>query len=126
MGNFQDTLCACKRVSTRSRKPYSPALLDNYEQNKTKKFLHTFADIAKETPCEKIRRKETLLEVFVSLHKKTDFGKSLSKIICIIFSLQNQYNHITRKCVLISKIYFKVYTNRNYCSRSFLDLLILY
>ena len=25
------------------------------------------------------------------------------------FSLQNQYNHITRKFVLISKNYFKVY-----------------
>ena len=35
-------------------------------------------------------------------------------------SLQNQYNHITRKFVLISKIYFKVYTYLNYCSKFFL------
>ena len=64
--------------------------LDNYKQNKTKKFLHTFEDIAKKSACEKIRRKETLLElelleVLVSLNKRTDFLKSLSKILYIIF-----------------------------------------
>ena len=58
--------------------------------NKTKKFLQTFVDIAKETACEKIQRKKTLLElelleVSVSLSKRTDFWKSLSKIIYIIF-----------------------------------------
>ena len=57
MRNFQDTLCACKRVFARFKKPCSPVFLDNYEQKKTKKFLHTFADIAKETTCEKIQRK---------------------------------------------------------------------
>ena len=60
MRNFQDTLYACKQMSTRFKKPYSPVFLDNYEQNKTKKFLHTFVDIAKETACEKIQRNETL------------------------------------------------------------------
>ena len=78
MRNFQDTLCAFKRVSTRFKKPCSPVFLDNYEQNKTKKFLHTFVDIAKETVCEKIQRKETLLklellEFFLSLNQKTGF-----------------------------------------------------
>ena len=42
------------------QKPCSPVFLDNYEQNKPKKFLHTFVDIAKETVCEKIQREETL------------------------------------------------------------------
>ena len=64
--------------------------LNNYVQNKTKKILHTFVDNAKETACEKIQRKETLLElelleVFVSLNKRPDFWKSLSKIIYTIF-----------------------------------------
>ena len=68
----------CLHVST----PCSPVFLDNYKQNKTKKFLHTFVDIADETACEKIQRKETLLElefleVFVSLNKRPDFWKSL-------------------------------------------------
>ena len=90
MRNFQDTLCAFKRVSTRFKKPCSPVFLDNYEQNKTKKFLYTFVDIAKETVFEKIQRKDTLLnlellEVFLSLNKRPDFWKSLSKIIYIIF-----------------------------------------
>ena len=81
MRNFQDTLDTCKRVSTRFKKPYSSVFLDNYEQNKTKKILHTFVDIAKETTCEKNQRKETLLElevleVFVSLNKRPDFWKS--------------------------------------------------
>ena len=76
MRNFQDTLYVCKRVSTRFKKPCSPIFLDNYEQ-KTKTFMHTFADIAKKTACDKIQRKETLLElelleVLVSL-KKTRF-----------------------------------------------------
>ena len=73
-------------MSTRFQKPCSPVFLDNYEQNETKKFLHTFADIAKETACEKIHRKEILLElelleVFVSLNKRLDFWKSLPKIV---------------------------------------------
>ena len=48
MRNFQNTLDACKQVSTRFKKTGSPIFLDNYEQNKTKKFLHTLVDIAKE------------------------------------------------------------------------------
>ena len=72
-----------------SKKPYSPIFLDNCERNKTKNFFHTFVDIAKETTCEKIQRKETLLElklleVFVSLNKRRDSWKSLSKIIYMI------------------------------------------
>ena len=89
MRNFQDTLHACKHVSTCFKKTFSPIFLGNYEQNKTK-FLHTFVDIAKETACEKTPRKETLLElelleVFVGLNKRPDFWKSLSKIVYIIF-----------------------------------------
>ena len=66
-------------------------------KRKTKKILHTFVDIAKETACEKIQKKETLLElepleVFVSLHKKLDFWKSLSKIIYIIFHCRTSTN----------------------------------
>ena len=130
MRKFQDTLYACKRVSKQFKKPCSPIFLDNYEQNETKKLLHTFVDIAKEAVCEQIQTKETLLElelleVFVSLNKRPDFWKSLSKII-YNFSLQNQYSHIKRKYVFISKVYFKVYTYLNYCSRLFLDLLILH
>ena len=59
--------------------------------NKTKKnFLYTFVGIAKKIACEKIQRKESLLElellkVFVSLNKRPDFWKSLYKIIYIIF-----------------------------------------
>ena len=73
-----------------SKKPCSPVFLDNCEQNKTKNFLHTFADIAKETAHENIERKETLLElklleVFVGLNKRPNFWKSLSKIIYMIF-----------------------------------------
>ena len=80
---------ACKRVSKRFKKPFPPVFLDNYEQNKTEKFLHTLVDIAKETACEEIQRKETLLElelleIFVSLNKRSDFWKSLSKIVYII------------------------------------------
>ena len=52
MSNFQDTLYACKRVSTSFKTPCSPVFLDNYEQNKTKKCLQTLVDIAKETACE--------------------------------------------------------------------------
>ena len=37
-----------------SKKPCSSIFLDNWEQNKTKKFLHVFVDIAKEIACEKI------------------------------------------------------------------------
>ena len=86
MRNFQDTLYACKRVSTRFKKPCFPVFLDNFDQNKTKKCLISFVDIAKETACEKNQRKETLfelelLEVFVSLNKRPEFWKSLSKII---------------------------------------------
>ena len=77
MRNFQDSDYTCKRVSTRFTKPCSPVFLDNYEQNKTKKILPTFVDIAKENVRE-IQRKETLLElklleVFVSLKQKTRF-----------------------------------------------------
>ena len=37
--------------------------------------------------------------------------------------MQNQYNHITRTFVPISKIYFKIYTYLNYCSRQNRPLL---
>ena len=89
MRNFQDTLYACEPVSTRFKKPCFPIFLDNYEQNKTKQNLPIFVDIAEETACEKIQRKETLLElevveVFVSLNKRPDFWKSL-KLYYIIF-----------------------------------------
>ena len=78
-------------------------------KKKTKKFLRTFV---RRRRVKKNQRKETLLElelieVFVSLNKRPDF-------------LQNQCNHITRKFVLISKVYFKVYC------LLFLDFLILY
>ena len=90
MRNFQYTVYACQQLSTRYKKTYSPVFLDNYKQNKTKKFPHTFVDIAKENACKKIQRKETLLElelleVFVSLNKRPDFWKSLSKIIHMVF-----------------------------------------
>ena len=67
-------------------KKYVPQFFFKYEQNKAKKSLHTFVDIAKESACEKIQRKEArleleLLEVFVSLNKRPDFCRSLSKII---------------------------------------------
>ena len=67
-------------------KKYVLLFFFNYEQNKTKKSLHTFVDIAKESAREKIQRKEArleleLLEVFVSLNKRPDFCRSLSKII---------------------------------------------
>ena len=47
-------------------------------------------DIARETMCEKIQRKETLLElelpeVFVSLNKILDLWKSFSKMVFIFF-----------------------------------------
>ena len=63
---------------------------DNYKQNKTKKILHTFVDIAKETAHGKIQRKEILpelelLDVFISLIKRQCFWKFLSEIIYIIF-----------------------------------------
>ena len=61
MRNFQDTVYACKLVSTRFKNPYSPTFLDNYKQNKTKTTLHTFAGIAKETVFKKIQSKETLM-----------------------------------------------------------------
>ena len=68
MRNVQGTFYG---VSTPFKKPCSPVFLDIYEQNKTKLFLHTFVDIAKETACKKSHRKENLLElelleVFVS------------------------------------------------------------
>ena len=59
MRNFQDTLYACKQVSTRFKKPCSPVF--SITTNKTKQKMHTFADITKETTCKKIKRKETLL-----------------------------------------------------------------
>ena len=89
MRNFQDTSYACKRMSTLLKKPSSPVFLNNYVQNKTKNFLHTFADIAKETACEKNSRKETLelvlLEVFISLSKRQHFWKPMFKDIYTIF-----------------------------------------
>ena len=86
MRNFQDTFYAWKRVSTRFKKPCSPVFLNNYKQNKTKDFQHTFADTAKETACEKNRRKETLyLDVVINLNKRPDLWKPLSKVIYIIF-----------------------------------------
>ena len=77
-------------MSTCFKKLFSPVFIDNYEQHKAKRFLHSFVDIAKETACEKNQRKEArlpleLLEVFASLNKRPDFWKSLSKIICAIF-----------------------------------------
>ena len=76
MRNLQDTFYPCKRVSTRFKTPRSPVFLNNYEQNKTKNFQHTFVDI------EKSQRKETvlefvLIEVFISLNKRPDFWKSI-------------------------------------------------
>ena len=65
-----------KRVSTRFKKSCSSVFLDKYEQTKTKKFLHTFIDIAQETTCEKIQRKEILLELElleVFVKQKTGF-----------------------------------------------------
>ena len=62
MRNYESIPYECKRVPTRFKKPCSPVFLDNYKQNKTKKILHTLVDINKETACEKIRRKKTLLE----------------------------------------------------------------
>ena len=90
MRSFQYTVYACQQLSTRYKKTCSPVFLDNYKQNKTKKFPHTFVDIAKENASKKIQRKETLLElelleVFVSLNKRPDFWKSLSKIIHMVF-----------------------------------------
>ena len=78
MRSFQYTVYACQQLSTRYKKTYSPVFLDNYKQNRTKKFPHTFVDIAKDNACKKIQRKETLLElelleVFVSLKKRPDF-----------------------------------------------------
>ena len=69
-------------------KPCSLIFLDTYEQNKTKKILHTILDIAKEITYGKIQRKGTLhelelQEVFVGLNKRPDLWKS--KIIYIIF-----------------------------------------
>ena len=59
MRNFQESLYAYKRVSTRFKKPCSPIFLDNCEQNKIKTILYTFVDIAKDTAYEKNQRKET-------------------------------------------------------------------
>ena len=80
---------------------------------KRKNFCTLLVGIAKETAWEKIQRKETLLElelleVFVSLNKRPYFCKSLSSRASII----NIYKHpsISIKFVLISTIYFKVYT----------------
>ena len=62
-------------MSTCFKKLFSPVFIDNYEQHKAKRFLHSFVDIAKETACEKNQRKEArlpleLLEVFASLNKR--------------------------------------------------------
>ena len=81
MRNFQDTLYICKRGSTRFKKQRSPIFHDNYEQNK-KSSAH-LVDIVKGTACKKVQKKEILLglellEVFVNLNKRPDFGKSLS------------------------------------------------
>ena len=62
-----------------------------------------------------------LPKVFVSLNKRPHFWKSLSKIISIIFHWRTSIITKQRKLVLLSKIYFKVYTYLNYCSRLFLD-----
>ena len=60
-------------------------LLISTNKTKQKKILHTLVDIAKETACEEIQRKETLLElellkVLVSLNKRSDFWKYLSTL----------------------------------------------
>ena len=85
MRNFQDALYACNQVSATFKKSCSPVSLDTYEQNKTKSFLDTLVDISKETACEEIQSKETLLElelpkVLVSLNKRSDFWKYLSTL----------------------------------------------
>ena len=56
MTNFQDTICAYKRVTALFKKPCSPVFLNNYQQKK-------YADIVKETAYEKNQRKETLFEL---------------------------------------------------------------
>ena len=45
-------LSECQK--TMFKKPFSPVFLNNYQQKKTKKY----ADIAKETACEKIEEKK--------------------------------------------------------------------
>ena len=61
MRNFQDALYACKGVSKRFKKPCSPVFLENYEQNKTIKYMRTFVDIAKETRVKKFRERKLYL-----------------------------------------------------------------
>ena len=90
MRNIQDTFCGCKPGSTRFKKPCLLIFYDNHKQNKAKKILHTFVDIAREASCKKIEKEETLFELeppefFVSLSQRSDFGKSLSEIKHIIF-----------------------------------------
>ena len=82
--------------------------LDNYIQRKTKKLLHTFVDIAKETACEKNKRKEAVLElellqVFVSLSKRPDFWKSLPKIIYTIFHCRASITSLEENLCLYQK-----------------------
>ena len=60
MRNFQDTLYACKQVSTRFKKLCSPVFLDNYKQNKTK-FLHTFVDMLRKQCVKKFRERKLYL-----------------------------------------------------------------
>ena len=53
-------LSECLHVSKNRDLQFS---LITTNKKKKKKILHTFADIAKETACEKNQRKETLLEL---------------------------------------------------------------
>ena len=106
IGNFRDTLYACKRVPTRFKKPCSPVFLNNYEQSKTTNFLHTFADIAEETTCENSEKKNsTWVATPRSFHwfkEPTRFLEVFIKSYIYIynFSFQNKYNHMTKKFAL--------------------------
>ena len=84
-------------------------------QTKQNKFGTCFVDIAKEATCEQIQINETLLElvlleVYVSLKKRPDFWKSLSKIIYIIFhcrtSVITQQEHL---CLGQKNTFFYLY-----------------
>ena len=52
--NLHDIFYACKRVSTRFKKPCSPVFLDNYEKKKNKKVsAHFCKETAREKKSEK-------------------------------------------------------------------------
>ena len=71
-----------------------------------KKILHTYADIAKETTCEKNKRKVTrleleFLEVFVSLDKRRIFLKLYAKF----FIAEPVYSHNKKTCAYIKNLF---------------------